>query len=862
LEGKDEATYNFEIQVRDRAGNLSNWESTSTTISLPKPEIEVESGRLEFEAVKFVLDPESQILTISNPGQAFLGWEAVVPSAGGWLNLSLISGGIPAGGSSTISVSVNVLTEMEPDLYSTQIQILSNAGEKEILVSLDLKPEPLPQIKITNPEEEQTFIYPQTQISIKGNANSGNYIFISETDYQTQADGNGVWEIEGVNLNSGSNVFDITARNQTGDEVATSLTVFLEIPVLEVSPEKIDLEAVKGKESPEGQITIKNIGDGNLNWSATSAAEWLELEPNFGTVSASSSIIAKLSVKNLPDLELKYSSIKDKLYIKSDNASNSPKQVLVNLEIAPNSDLDEDGVVDAYDPETIIDEEITLEAGEYSFRDLILEPGAKLVLKSNLNPEFSGFRGVKINGENININYGASILADGKGYPAGEGPGAGKVGDGFISGGSYGGIGGANTATSTYGVPEHPIELGSGGAMVTAGGGAVIFNVSNTLTLAGFILVNGESSGSWWSGGSGGSVYITTKTFSGSGSVFANGGDGCTYYGGVGAGGGGGRIAIYYDVNNFTGSLQTYGGRGRGNGGPGTIYLKSSAQENGDLIIDNNGLGGATQLPEKNYTFNQLEILNSSYFYLPESLTANEIKVSNSSTLEAKTTTTINVVNQLIIDSSSLIGPDRIFLNIKGGDLFFQSGSKIKANLNIDANNLEIDKSSFISANGKGYPAGEGPGAGKEYGVGGSYGGRGGGNTATSTYGDLKHPTDLGSGSFGVAGGGAIIIEVSDTLILDGKIYANGEGHPFYGGGSGGSVYITTDTFAGSGSIYTNGGDGCTYGGGIGQGGGGGRIAIYYNSSSFDENNIKCKGGWRMSQSGEDGTIVINGEPR
>jgi len=52
------------------------------------------------------------------------------------------------------------------------------------------------------------------------------------------------------------------------------------------------------------------------------------------------------------------------------------------------------------------------------------------------------------------------------------------------------------------------------------------------------------------------------------------------------------------------------------------------------------------------------------------------------------------------------------------------------------------------------------------------------------------------------------------------------------------------------------------YGGGIGQGGGGGRIAIYYNSSSFDENNIKCKGGRRMSQSGEDGTIVINGEPR
>ncbi|PIR01887.1 MAG: hypothetical protein COV63_02640, partial [Candidatus Nealsonbacteria bacterium CG11_big_fil_rev_8_21_14_0_20_37_68] len=110
---------------------------------------------------------------------------------------------------------------------------------------------------------------------------------------------------------------------------------------------------------------------------------------------------------------------------------------------------------------------------------------------------------------------------------------------------------------------------------------------------------------------------------------------------------------------------------------------------------------------------------------------------------------------------------------------------------------------------------------------------------------------------------GAIIINLTDTLILAGFISANGESSgSWWSGGSGGSVYITTDTFAGSGSIYTNGGDGCTYGGGIGQGGGGGRIAIYYDSSSFDENNIKCKGGWRMSQSGEDGTIVINGEPR
>jgi hypothetical protein len=68
-------------------------------------------------------------------------------------------------------------------------------------------------------------------------------------------------------------------------------------------------------------------------------------------------------------------------------------------------------------------------------------------------------------------------------------------------------------------------------------------------------------------------VLIRTSSFSGRGSITANGGAGSTwayYYGGGGAGG---RIAIYYYNNAFTGSLLARGGvYAPFNAGPGNFY--------------------------------------------------------------------------------------------------------------------------------------------------------------------------------------------------------------------------------------------------------------------------------------------------
>jgi hypothetical protein len=170
------------------------------------------------------------------------------------------------------------------------------------------------------------------------------------------------------------------------------------------------------------------------------------------------------------------------------------------------------------------------------------------------------------------------------------------------SGGSYGGIGGRYSnqqVNSIYGSFYDPNELGSGGGGNTAtqpggNGGGLVRITATEIALEGSIMSNGGDGGdtTYNGGGSGGGIYIEVGKLSGAGMIKAHGGKDSTDHGAT-TGGGGGRIAIYYnDISKFDMSNVTaYGGVGQNaNGGAGTKFLKSSLQVNGDLIVDNNNL--------------------------------------------------------------------------------------------------------------------------------------------------------------------------------------------------------------------------------------------------------------------------------
>ena len=154
------------------------------------------------------------------------------------------------------------------------------------------------------------------------------------------------------------------------------------------------------------------------------------------------------------------------------------------------------------------------------------------------------------------LNDGGVIDVDGAGYlggdtgphMAGYGPGAGPS----YRGGGHGGVGGGGGGV-TYGSTNAPTAPGSGGGGYNspasdggAGGGAVRIDVSGHAVVNGTISadgVKGTGASSVFSGGSGGSIYLTCNTFAGTGGVMrANGGgDAAQAYMRTG---GGGRIAV------------------------------------------------------------------------------------------------------------------------------------------------------------------------------------------------------------------------------------------------------------------------------------------------------------------------------
>ncbi|MFC1639038.1 beta strand repeat-containing protein, partial [Patescibacteria group bacterium] len=183
----------------------------------------------------------------------------------------------------------------------------------------------------------------------------------------------------------------------------------------------------------------------------------------------------------------------------------------------------------------------------------------------------------------------------------------------------------------------------------------------------------------------------------------------------------------------------------------------------------------------------------------------------------------------------------------------------------LDVTTLTVDSSGSINVDEVGYDGTYGPGGAIDcpYYVtcaGASHGGLGGDspdNDPAATYGSIKQPITMGSGSgdygytnvhpgnIGPYGGGTIRIKVSGTMTLNGEISADGmtaQEH-FSGGGAGGSVWITADTIAGtSGTVGANGGSGLGSGA-YGPGGGGGRVALYYTDGDYTNWDYYAVGG-------------------
>ncbi len=451
---------------------------------------------------------------------------------------------------------------------------------------------------------------------------------------------------------------------------------------------------------------------------------------------------------------------------------------------------------------------------------ILVTGNSSLVLQTaNNSAQVSGAwqgTGVTVNAATVQVDAGSSINADAQGYTVQAGPGAAPAGS--VNGGSYGGAGGGQPASSLYGSDTAPVTPGSGGGQYQgtggAGGGAIRLNVSGTLTDNGVISANGGNVSGFAGGGAGGSVYVTTATLAGNGTFAANGGSNSTAFG---DGGGGGRVAVSFSsAPSFTGfaSAAAAGGTipagsNAAAGGAGTVVFLDTSAQNGNLDIYQN-------------------------FNIPANtaVTYNQITVRNGAVLTVGGGSTVSVTGAVLVTGSSSIVLQSINNTAQVNGTWQGAGSVL------NAASVEVDTGSSINADGQGYVQQAGPGAGTSGTTqGGSYGGLGGGAASSALYGSATAPTALGSGggayqAAGGPGGGVVQLAVSGTLLNNGIISANGvsvAGNGFGGGGAGGSVYVTAGNLSGAGIFSATGGQNPTQ---YGNGGGGGRIAIYYASQA------------------------------
>ena len=247
--------------------------------------------------------------------------------------------------------------------------------------------------------------------------------------------------------------------------------------------------------------------------------------------------------------------------------------------------------------------------------------------------------------------------------------------------------------------------------------------------------------------------------------------------------GGGGRIAIYYQSSDFTGTTEAQGRKSTLSGEDGTVFFIDEAanilyaghsfrfQEDesplifSEIVLDSanvstegavsitadvltmengasfslNGDGSFAAVTEVNLTDSTIGLHDSSILTV-----SNALALVNSS-LIANGSQTINTP-MLTIDNGSVLtlsGLETLTIN----DVNVTNSSSIthipQGKVYLDLDTLTVDSTSSISADEIGHPPGEGPGAGVGDG-GGGYGGKGGGTGGGLPYGSALTPRGSG----------------------------------------------------------------------------------------------------------------------
>ena len=276
--------------------------------------LQLSPSLLEFTGTDGASSPQSQNVTISNPGVLPLQWSATSATSDGssWLSMYPMSGTVDRGSSQPVTISVNT-SIMLPGVYNgwltfTSLGTLPSKGSPQtIFVSLVVVPQCSIQVSPGGLSFAGSYLQPSptgqgislgtsqgctTSMAWSATATTGSggkWLSISSTGGVTPA--NPVVNVNSTGLKpgvySGSIIFSWSAGTQT---LPVTFTVGqATIPILAAGPATIALSSVIGQTAPPNQtITITNPGGGTLYWHAsavtTVGGAWLGISPVSGTI--------------------------------------------------------------------------------------------------------------------------------------------------------------------------------------------------------------------------------------------------------------------------------------------------------------------------------------------------------------------------------------------------------------------------------------------------------------------------------------------------------------------------------------------------------------------------------------------------
>lgn len=312
LSSLDTGIYTKEVAVSSpEAINSPQIVSVTLVVQSPivTPILTISPTRFVFTAIRTGNNPSPQRFVITNSGTGNLIWQA--SEALDWLNLSQVSGIAP----SEVEAEINI-DGLESGSYRGQILVESENGQNSpqlIEVALNvIEPTGAPVLKIEPPtlnmEVIPTFLEAVTQTILISNLGVGaiDWAASTEADWLTISPISGTTPTtltavaQNPSLTDGSVISgQITVQSETAINSPQTIAVTLTAvnPILAVTPQGLNFEAI-GQINPSPQnVMIKNLGTGRLDWLAEERLDWVRLSADKGRAPAD--ITINVDARNL-----------------------------------------------------------------------------------------------------------------------------------------------------------------------------------------------------------------------------------------------------------------------------------------------------------------------------------------------------------------------------------------------------------------------------------------------------------------------------------------------------------------------------------------------------------------------------------